>query len=101
MRIDYEFLATLQLQAPPEQVRNRIVDKMRFFADQAEPFSFAKRLANKKAYRFRIGDYRVVCDIEQDTIVVLALFLRSASATTFIGTYKRLAAARLLSSSES
>lgn len=73
MRVIYEPSATLELQLLPEQVGTRIVNKMRFFADQVQPLSFAKRLVGRQGYRFRIGDYRVICDIEQDTIIVLAI----------------------------
>ncbi|MEW6403814.1 MAG: type II toxin-antitoxin system RelE/ParE family toxin [Chloroflexota bacterium] len=37
------------------------------------PFTYAEKLADTKlgTYRFRIGDYRIIFDIEGDEIVVL------------------------------
>ena len=39
------------------------------------PFEYAKKLSDPKigSYRFRIGDYRVIFDIEENNIVVLRI----------------------------
>lgn len=51
----------------------RIIAKMIYFSKQLSPLHFADRLINFEIgqYRFRIGDYRVICDIEGDTILIL------------------------------
>lgn len=40
---------------------------------QANPFQHAEQLTDPElgGYRFRIGDYRVICDITDEDIVVL------------------------------
>ena len=44
-------------------------------ANLEDPKSIAKALKGpyKGLYRFRVGDYRVICDIQQERVVVLVL----------------------------
>ena len=54
----------------PETRRKIGKTLLRFSAD---PLSFAEKLSDRSlgTYRFRIGDYRVVFDIEGDEIIIL------------------------------
>jgi mRNA interferase RelE/StbE len=54
-------------------IRERIVDKMRFFGSQSDPLQFAEPLTGYEAYRFRVGDYRVTFELEDETIHVLSI----------------------------
>jgi len=40
---------------------------------QEEPLKYAEKLSDPilGSYRFRIGDYRIICDIEENEVVVL------------------------------
>ncbi len=51
--------------------KKRIKKKLEEYAKN--PHSFAKRLVNHAigSYRFRIGNYRVVFDMDKDKIVIL------------------------------
>lgn len=53
------------------EIQNRIARKIRQFS--VEPLKYARKLVDAKigTYRFRIGDYRVVFDIDDDQIVIL------------------------------
>ena len=54
--------------------RRRISTKMRFFSAQSDPLKFAEPLTgSKKEYRFRIGDYRVIFEVINDTLWVTAI----------------------------
>lgn len=55
--------------------QSAIVKKLAFFTSTPNPLSFAKRLMHIGAgqYRFRIGDYRVIFDVSEDTIIVHAV----------------------------
>jgi mRNA interferase RelE/StbE len=55
--------------------KQRIAKKLEYFLGQDNTLSFAKQLIDSKlgTYRFRVGHYRVVFDIEGDTIEVLAI----------------------------
>ena len=57
----------------PKQVVVRIVRKMEWDVAQENPLSFAKRLTNatRGTYRFRIGSYRVLCDVHHGEITIL------------------------------
>lgn len=54
-------------------IQKRIVEKLSFYFQSSSPIIFAERLTNYGigAYRFRIGDYRVIFDLEDDTLIVL------------------------------
>ncbi len=50
-----------------------IVIKLKEFTD--EPLKYARKLTNPKigTYRFRIGEYRVIYDIDDNKIVILRI----------------------------
>ena len=54
-----------------ENVKKRIGKALERYRE--EPLKYASRLIDSKLgmYRFRIGDYRVICDIEDEEIIVL------------------------------
>ncbi len=60
----------------PPSIQARIVD---FFNDRIIPSEnprlLAKPLTGNKGglWRYRVGDYRIICDIQQDTVTVLVL----------------------------
>ncbi len=56
--------------------RERVLRKMLFFSAQKDPLMYAKRLAGYSLFRFRIGKYRIICDVESDTLRVLAVAKR-------------------------
>lgn len=51
--------------------RNRIGKALRRYQD--DPLKYADKIKDKKlgSYRFRIGDYRAIFDLEKDNIVIL------------------------------
>lgn len=59
----------------PQDIQKRIVKKLDYFVSSGIPLEFAERLVDYKIgeYRFRIEDYRVIFDMEEETIVVLTL----------------------------
>ena len=73
----YEFTpqALKDLKKLPKNTQRTIIKKIDFFIDSKRPLSFAHHLINFDIgqYRFRIGDYRVVFDLEDETLVILAV----------------------------
>lgn len=65
MEIHYTYKAVGNLEKLPQEIKKRIVKKMRFYAAQNDPLQFAERLTEPREgeFRFRIGDYRVVFDV--------------------------------------
>ena len=56
-----------------KDARKRIAAKLREYTE--EPLKYAQKLINQKigSYRFRIGDYRVIFDIDAENIVILRI----------------------------
>lgn len=56
-----------------KETRKRIAAKLQEYAE--EPLRYAQKLINQKigSYRFRIGDYRVIFDIDAENIVILRI----------------------------
>lgn len=55
----------------------RIVEKVKFFSQQENPIAFAKRLTDSKygEYRFRVGDYRIIFDIDNKGNIKILMIL--------------------------
>ena len=55
------------------QTQDRLQSKLIFYA--RDPLRYASKLTNSKIgqYRFRVGDYRIVFDLAEHAIVVLAV----------------------------
>jgi mRNA interferase RelE/StbE len=56
-----------------EQTRFHIKEKILSYA--FNPFIHARKLSNSNlgTYRFRIGDYRIIADIEENKIIILRI----------------------------
>jgi len=69
----YKKPAAKQIAKLPMQVRKRLKLKLEWFAAQADPLKFAKSLTKPAdaQYRFRVGTYRILFDIEEQNIVIL------------------------------
>lgn len=61
---------------PIEDAR-RITKKLRFFVSAPDPLRHAKPLTNTEVaeYRFRIGDYRVLFDVDKHGNIILLTVL--------------------------
>jgi len=73
----YEFKpqAIRDLQKLPKTVQRRIIKKLDFYVSCRNPLSFADKLIHFEigSYRFRIGDYRVIFDVEDKKLIILTL----------------------------
>lgn len=63
-----------------KKVLNRLIKKIKWFANQKSPLNFANQLKYPAIgeYRFRIGDYRVVFDCKKETLIILRIGHRSS-----------------------
>jgi len=73
MDLIYAETAIRHLKALERDTRNRIIEKVRFYTSQPDPLEFAEPLTGLNAYRFRVGDYRVVFQCEKQMIFVLSV----------------------------
>lgn len=60
------------------KIRERIIQKIKFFAEQKNPLWFATKLKRQNIgdYRFRVGDYRVIFDIDETNTIKILFILR-------------------------
>ena len=75
MKINYTKSAIADLVSLPKEVQNRIAQKMKFYAQARNSIRFAERLTDFKDanYRFRIGDYRILFDVINNSIFILKI----------------------------
>jgi mRNA interferase RelE/StbE len=73
--VEYTETALRQLRKLDRQVARRIVDYLDEAAALDDPRSRGKGLVGDRAgiWRYRVGDYRVLCELLDDELVILAL----------------------------
>jgi mRNA interferase RelE/StbE len=69
--IQWTITAEKQFSKLDKVTKKRISDKLVSISD--DPFSFVKKLVGFEAYKLRVGDYRVILTIENNTLVILVL----------------------------
>ena len=69
----YKKSAVKDIQSLSSQIRGRLEKKLTFFIDQENPLDFAEPLTKPAdaQYRYRVGDYRILFDLEEQNIVIL------------------------------
>lgn len=69
----YKKPAIKDIKSLSPQTRKRLGTKLEFFIAQTNPLDFAEPLTKPAdaQYRYRVGDYRVLFDVEDHNIVVL------------------------------
>lgn len=67
--------ALRQLKKLPPDLRRRIVKKLDYYCAQSDPLQYAEPLTRFDigSYRFRVGDYRIIIDLDNDIVVVLLI----------------------------
>ncbi|HEY9872997.1 MAG TPA: type II toxin-antitoxin system RelE/ParE family toxin [Candidatus Obscuribacterales bacterium] len=65
-----------QLDSLPDDIRNRIIEKIVLLAEEPRPQGVVKLKGYENEYRIRIGDYRVRYEIHDQDFVVLLLHCR-------------------------
>ena len=75
MEYTFKLSAIRDLKKFPKSIQKRIIEKLDFFICSGDPLSFAESLRDKTLgdFRFRVGDYRIVFDVEQNLIIILAI----------------------------
>jgi len=63
--------AARQLKKLDRPVARRIFDKVGLLA--GDPHRFVQKIVNSPYYRLRIGDYRVILDIQENRLRILVL----------------------------
>ncbi len=71
--MEFSELAAEKFRKLDRAVRDRVAKKLRDVAE--DPRRFLTRLASVEAYRLRVGDYRVIVDVDWDHEIVHVLTL--------------------------
>jgi mRNA interferase RelE/StbE len=73
MKLVFTHSAFRQFQKLDRNIRRRIDAKLRFYVSQRNPLKFAEPIKDTRFgnWKFRIGNYRILFDIEDNTIIVL------------------------------
>lgn len=75
--MDYYFKpsAIRDLKKLPKLTQKRIVEKLDFYTQSDRPLKFAKPLQNSEfgEFRFRVGDYRIICDYNSGCKMIVIL----------------------------
>ncbi len=72
-KLVYKKPAVKSIQQLTPQIKKRLKVKLEFFGSQKDPLIYAKALTKPAdaQYRYRVGNYRVLFDIEGNNIVIL------------------------------
>ena len=70
--------AKKDLESLDKDIQKRIVEKLRFYFQDKNPLQYAKKIKDRRfgEYRFRIGDYRIIFDIDKNGNIVILIILR-------------------------
>lgn len=66
--------ALKDLKKLPKTLQRRIKEKLEFYLTQVEPLDYAVQLVDSQKYeeyKFRVGDYRIVFDKQDSTLIIL------------------------------
>ena len=75
-KIEFSAVARKQLHALDRPVQKKIVDYLKDrIEDCKSPRHFGEALSANRAvlWRYRVGDYRIICEIQDDKVIVLVL----------------------------
>jgi mRNA interferase RelE/StbE len=75
-RVDFANSAAKDLRGIDHKWIPRIVAGIEALALDARPSGCKKLVGSEHTYRIRVGDYRVVYDIHDDTLIVLVVRIR-------------------------
>lgn len=75
MKLIFARSAFRQLQKLDYNTQKRINEKLRFYLSQENPLKFAEPLKDYRFgnWRFQIGNYRILFDVEENIIFVLKI----------------------------
>lgn len=69
-RVELTTTAAKQVKKLPKPARDRVVDAIEDLADDPRPHGAKKLTGEKTAWRIRVGDYRIIYDVQDKTLVV-------------------------------
>ncbi len=71
--VEFKQSASKTLRKLPRSVQKRIVEKLTKMEDALPPMNETKLKGNNPFHRVRVGDYRIIYEIENDILVILVI----------------------------
>jgi len=71
----FKINAAKELKKLPSDIQVRLIKKLDYFVSYRDLLVFADTLINSElgTYRLRVGDYRVIFDVEDEVLIVLSV----------------------------
>lgn len=69
--IEFSQTAEKQLYKLERKVQERIINVLERI--RIRPFHFVKRIVGSPYYKLRVGDYRIILDIEQNKLIIFII----------------------------
>jgi len=69
----YDEEALQNLEKLEKKIRKRIFEKI--FSTKENPFHYFEHLTGRSEYKLRVGDYRIIADIDEKTKKISILFI--------------------------
>lgn len=76
MQVIYSKTAADQIRSLQKDTQKRILQKMHLWSEQVNPLVFAKKLTDINAYRFRVGDWRIIFETNSNKIIIISVIKR-------------------------
>ena len=75
-RIEWKTSALKELKQIDKSIIPRILNTVEELAKEPRPKGVRKLQGSKKSYRIRVGDYRIVYEIEDDILLIIVIRVR-------------------------
>lgn len=74
-RYEFSLEGRKQLHKLSPEIQKVVINKLDYFIASEKPIAYAKRLHHypSGSYRFRVGDYRIIFDVKEQILVILAI----------------------------
>ena len=72
-RVDFTRQSRKQLDQLPATIKKRIIKRLLALEDNPQPSTAKKLSGQEQLWRVRVGDYRIIYQIQGDILVVLVL----------------------------
>ncbi len=71
--VEFKKSAVKTLRKLPRSIQKRIVDKLSAIENSLPPYSETKLKGNNPFHKIRVGDYRIIYEIQNDILVILVI----------------------------
>ncbi len=71
--VTFDEKAIEHLEKLPKEIRKRIFNKI--ISTKENPYHFFEKLEGRSEFKLRVGDYRVIADIDSSEIKILVLHI--------------------------